>query len=163
MWPSDSTSKSQPRPWRLFLTKSHSFEINTIYYTKKMRNKAGLLNKKKTKSEPLRTLLKRISFKRIETEDEYPLWLVFSRIQERHPSFFSLAFFLKIVYRLWGGGVERRQTRMLQGACAPSGVMGSNPFSASWKGMAQLVRHRTRNPASGFLHRGFKSRPFFYN
>ena len=53
-----------------------------------------------------------------------------------------------------------RQTRMLQ-AHVPFGREGSNPFLRILERWPSSVRHRTRNPANGFLFtRGFKSRPF---
>lgn len=58
--------------------------------------------------------------------------------------------------RRWWNGRHACFRRM-----CPFGREGSNPFLRILERWPSSVRHRTRNPASGFLFtRGFKSRPF---
>ena len=58
--------------------------------------------------------------------------------------------------RRWWNGRHACFRRM-----CPFGREGSNPFLRILERWPSSVRHRTRNPASGFIFtRGFKSRPF---
>ena len=65
--------------------------------------------------------------------------------------FFPWHFPKKCIIELCGGGGTA--DTHASGACAPSGVRVQIPFSASWEGGPSSVRHRTRNPASGFSSR----------